>query len=361
MYEFSVRSSAGSYQVVIGPLAESGEIASCAVALIDPNAPSVELPSGIRVIEVTGSEDSKTLRGCENVLVEMRKAGVRRGDRLAAIGGGVVQDVATLVSSLYMRGIPWIYVPSTLTSMADSCIGGKSSINAGGMKNLAGNIYPPQLIYADPDLLATLPAEAIAAGLAEAVKICFCRGGSAFHDYLALAAELPASPAADPEQWAALVNHVLRSKKWFVEVDEFDQKERQQLNFGHSFGHAVEAASGFALPHGVAVALGMLAACEHPAARGPDVTALVDYCVRLLEPVEEIVRRTSEATDWEHFRSALASDKKNRRGTLRLVIPSAGGVEFVEAPLDDPSLRQAEQYAKAAFRQVLGPSFRPAP
>lgn len=349
----TVATSMGSYSVEIGSGAADFALASAAVVLVDPVVPGVVIPNGIPVVEITGNEASKTLAGAERVLAAMRGAGVRRGDLVVAVGGGVVQDVATLVSSLYMRGLPWVYVPTTLMSMADSCIGGKSSINVGAIKNLVGNIYPPQSVAIDPLFISSLPSDAVIAGLCEAVKICFCRGQESFHEYLRLAGTRFESE--DEARQALLLEHVLDSKRWFIEVDEFDKRERLQLNFGHSFGHAFEAATGFSMPHGVAVGIGMLAAASHPAAEGPLLNDLKQYVLDLLAPARERLAEIYSGCDWAVFRSALSADKKNSHGKLRLILPVAGGgVNFVEQDLTAAALTQCQECVHEAFETVLG-------
>ncbi|MHB1173440.1 MAG: 3-dehydroquinate synthase [Lacisediminihabitans sp.] len=351
MSEFTIRSSFGDYTISIA-LNAADRADDAAVALVDPMVRGRIALSSARVIEVEGSEGSKTLSECEKVLVEMKNAGLVRGDLVAAVGGGVVQDVATLTSSLYMRGVDWMYVPTTLMAMADSCIGGKSSINAGGVKNLVGNFHPPVRILVDPRFIPSLPTRAIASGLAEAVKICFARGRSSFEAYL----ELEASRTPGPDEGTVhLLHHVLDSKKWFVEIDEFDKAERQLLNFGHSFGHAWEAASGFTIQHGIGVAAGMLAALRHPDASKNDLTArLEQYCIDLLHTVRDDVAIATEQTDWELFRRSLRADKKNSQHELRLVLPAADeSVSIREFALDDKQLAVANAALKQALEEVL--------
>lgn len=350
MSEFSIRSSLGDYTIDVA-LGAAARVGDARVALVDPVvAGMVDFPAD-RTVLVEGDESSKTLSACEDVLVAMKDAGLARGDLVAAVGGGVVQDVATLTSSLYMRGVDWIYVPTTLMSMADSCIGGKSSINAGGVKNLVGNFHPPKRVLVDPAFVTTLPRRAIVSGLAEAVKICFARGTESFETFLASPAAL--EPAAD-EQTAALIRHVLESKKWFVEIDEFDKKERQLLNFGHSFGHAWEAACGFSVQHGIGVAAGMLAALRHPASARTALTArLEEYTVGLLQSVRDDVAGALAQTDWALFRSSLRSDKKNSRDVLRLVLPTEpDSVRIHELPLDDAGLTIAQDALRSALEEV---------
>jgi 3-dehydroquinate synthase len=285
------------------------------------------------------------------VLVEMKNAGLARGDLVVAVGGGVIQDVATLTSSLYMRGVDWIYVPTTLMAMADSCIGGKSSINAGGIKNLVGNFHPPKRILVDPIFIETLPEEAIVSGLAEAVKICFARGAESFEAFVALPESI--TPGANAGT-AALIEHVLESKKWFVEIDELDKAERQLLNFGHSFGHAWESACGYSVQHGVGVAAGVLAAIRHPSAAVTPLTVrLADYCTALLRRVQPQVRAALNSTDWDIFRTALAADKKNSRSLLRLVLPAApDSVQIIELPMNEEQLAVAQISLRSSLEDV---------
>ena len=350
MSEFTISSSFGDYTIEVA-LGSASRAGAAQVALVDPVVADRIQFDAQRMVLVPGSEESKTLSACETVLVAMKNAGLKRGDLVAAVGGGVIQDVATLSSSLYMRGVDWMYVPTTLMAMIDSCIGGKSSINAGGVKNLLGNFHPPQRILVDPTFISTLPEEAIAAGLAEAVKICFARGADSFGRFL----DMPASgaPAADATT-AELIEHVLRSKKWFVEIDELDKAERQLLNFGHSFGHAWESACGYRVQHGIGVAAGVIAATRHPrAARTPDTARLEQYCFGLLRQVGPAVAAALNATDWDQFRSALRSDKKNSRDVLRLVLPAEGeSVRITELPMNDEELVIAQDALRHALEEV---------
>ena len=349
MSELTITSSVGDYDIDIA-LGVANRVAEAAVVLVDPRVRSL-LPADLeRVVEIEASEDAKTLSGCERVLVELNRVGVRRGDVVAAVGGGSIQDVATLTSSLYMRGLPWEYFPSTLMAMADSCIGGKSAINAGGVKNLVGNFYPPRRISIDPRFVTDLPARAIASGMAEAVKICFVRGRGSFDGFLAL--DGTRHPGAN-KATAELLVHVLSAKKWFVEIDEFDRKERQLLNFGHSFAHAWEAATRFAVPHGVAVAIGMMAAVRHPASATNESTRLLDdYCVDILSTVTSEIRAARETTDWDVFETALRSDKKNSVSILRLVLPADEGVAIRELALDDTQIGIAASAIREALEEV---------
>lgn len=266
---FDIASASGAHPVRISEQDLLATIQAAAPSLILADAffrdrlASIGLPT----LFVEATEEAKDLVQLPALIERCRQHGLARDGRIVAIGGGVVQDIACFIATTYMRGVEWIYLPTTLLGMVDSCIGGKSSINVGAYKNLLGSFYPPAAVVIVPGVLGTLPAAHIAAGRAEAAKICFAHGDDAFDGYLALDS---GGFAADP---SALVALSLASKKWFIEIDEFDRAERLLLNFGHSFGHALESCSAFGVPHGVAVGVGCLAAIEmsameHPALRG---------------------------------------------------------------------------------------------
>ena len=270
------------------------------------------------VLAVEASEETKTLAGCERLILSLREVGVRRGDHVLAVGGGIVQDIATFVTDVYMRGLVWSYVPTTLMSMVDSCIGGKSSINVGDVKNLVGGIYPPDEVIVDTAFLGSLSPTSMAAGFSEAVKIAYCRGPEAFDEYLELYDRFDADPSA-------LIEHVLLAKRWFVEIDEHDQKERRLLNFGHTFGHALETAVDHTLSHGLAIAAGVLCAIQHPASSpGPDVERLEAHCRHLLASASGVADALAQF-DSQRFERSFRADKKHGPSTFSLILPAPGG------------------------------------
>jgi len=314
-----VRSSSGGYDVRIGPGGFDAAISrSDDVVVIDSALRHMVPQRSAPVLAVEASEDTKTLAGCERLILLLREAGVRRGDHVLAVGGGVVQDIATFVTDVYMRGLAWSYVPTTLMSMVDSCIGGKSSINVGDVKNLVGGIYPPDAVIVDPAFLTSLSPTAMAAGFSEAVKIAYCRGPEVFDGYLERYDRFDVDPTA-------LIDHVLRAKRWFVEIDEHDQKERRLLNFGHTFGHALETAVDHTLSHGLAVAIGVLCAIRHPAsAAGPDVERLEGHCRDLLASAHGVADAVARF-DRNRFERAFRTDKKHGPSTFRLILPASDG------------------------------------
>ena len=338
---FLIAASTGAYTVAVGDgllratLADARE----SVFLIDAFFAAPLVAAGLDPIVIAADEPAKSLDRMTAVIVAMRDRRVTRDTVLVAIGGGVVQDIAAFAASIYMRGIEWIYVPTTLLSMTDSCIGGKSSINVGRYKNIVGTFHPPRRVVIDPAVTVTLSAEQRVAGLCEAVKICLCRGPDAFHAYLAL------GPAADADTatLARVMALSLRSKQWFIEIDEFDQAERLVLNFGHTFGHALEAASEFRVSHGVAVGLGMLAALNLGVAMGfdyaaaPHVGAFRAHVSALVRSVDGLAEALS-GVEMPTLIDAFDGDKKHKRDAYAVILVGpAGTVERRMLPRDAAS------------------------
>jgi len=311
------------------------------------------LPPDRPVIWIEATEEAKALEQTLPVFVALKDAGLGRSSSLTAIGGGVVQDIATFLASLFMRGIPWNYVPTTCLGMSDSCLGGKSSINVGPYKNLIGNFHPPSRIEILPAFARSLPAEEMAGGLAEAAKIAFCRGASTFATYEQLVEPVLRGTWSE-RQLAELLHSTLAVKQWFIEIDEFDQAERRLLNFGHTWGHALESATLFAIPHGLAVAIGMLAAIRFTGEQ-PSSIPLWNHCLALLGPV--IVSAQLEAFNPDRFLQAFRADKKHSPGHVHLIVPATDlanglGVEEVRLPATEASLSEVLQAMDQALRHV---------
>jgi 3-dehydroquinate synthase len=255
---FDVESSLGPYRVQIGSGISRKVVRENSFSISDELFASLwkdSIPKDAFCI--LAIEQNKTLDTSAKIIEAMRSKGMQRGSHLDAFGGGVIQDLATISASLYMRGIDWTYYPTTLLGMVDSCIGGKSSINVGLYKNIAGNFYPPKEIIIDVEFCKTLPLSEQVAGLCEAVKICYAKNNDSFNKYLDHFSDI--SLPLSSEQLLGLVELSLVTKKSFIEEDEFDRGPRLLLNFGHSFGHAIEAGTNFLITHGVAVGMGMLA------------------------------------------------------------------------------------------------------
>jgi len=325
--DIRIASSTGAYDVHIAPGSFPGLLSAQPddVIIADAYFAGALASRGERLITLEAVEGNKTLGQGAVVISALRDLGVGRGDQIIAVGGGIVQDVSTLAASLYMRGLAWTYVPTTLLGMADSCIGGKSSINTRTVKNLIGNIYPPSRIYIDTNFLSTLSDVDYLCGLSEASKICFCRGESEFKKFLAFAQNKA------PSDVAKMVAHVLAAKKWFIEVDEFDKAERKNLNFGHTFGHALEVGSNHAVPHGLAVASGIKAAIlfESKNRSASEIEhELFSYVSKLTSGISDLFE--IDTIDWAKYSDAFKADKKHSGDEYSLLLPNYGGGVRIE-------------------------------
>jgi shikimate kinase/3-dehydroquinate synthase len=259
--------------------------------------------------EVPAGEQAKTADEAARLWSALR---LDRGGALVALGGGSTLDLAGFVAATYLRGIPWVPVPTTLVAQVDAAIGGKTGIDLPEAKNLAGDFHWPARVVADPDLLATLPEEELANGRAEVVKTGLLAG--------------------EPLWELGLAEQVRRCAAFKAAVclrDPLDRGDRAQLNLGHTFAHALEAASGYELPHGRAVALGLLAALR--------LSGLPDE----VATVEELLAPQPVAVSADAAWTALQRDKKAEDGSVKLVLLDAPGQPRVGVELDPASVREA--------------------
>jgi 3-dehydroquinate synthase len=337
---FNIESSSGSYQVQIGAGLEIKPAKESPFSITD------ELVSKLwantvpkNAFSVLATEQNKTLETSAKIIEVLRSKGMQRGSHLNAFGGGIIQDLATITASLYMRGIDWTYYPTTLLGMVDSCIGGKSSINVGRYKNIAGNFYPPKAIIIDVEFCKTLqPAEQVA-GLCEAVKICYAAKTDSFDQYLNNFSDF--SLPLSNEKLVELVKLSLLTKKVFIEEDEFDQGPRLLLNFGHTVGHAIEAATHFSMTHGVAVGIGMLAEIRMGMLLNkrtvlPERAEHLDTYIRgLLRNIPDMVN-TIRNLDIALAFEAFKSDKKHAsQAYVFVALDNLGSLERVFVPVTD--------------------------
>lgn len=200
-------------------------------------------------------ERVKTLDGVAQLSTWLQEKGANKRSRLVAIGGGIIQDICAFTSHIYYRGIPWTFFPTTLLSMCDSCIGAKSSINHGKAKNQLGAFHSPREVHVVPQLLSTLETRDIKSGYGEILKLMLTQN---LRDFESLETVLKTHEGnlLNPEL-PAIIRRSLEIKKAVIEVDEFEADLRRILNFGHTFGHAIESMSDYEVPHGLAVAWGI--------------------------------------------------------------------------------------------------------
>ncbi|MBR6504013.1 MAG: 3-dehydroquinate synthase, partial [Firmicutes bacterium] len=245
---------------------------------------------------------------------------------IAALGGGVVGDIAGLAASLYLRGVKLVQIPTTLLAMVDSSVGGKTAVDLPEGKNLLGSFYQPHRVICDPDVLDTLPEDIFADGCAEVIKYGqICR--KEIFDWMA-------DPKARMEE---LITECIRIKRDIVQRDEKDTGERQLLNFGHTFGHGIEKCSGYEISHGRAVAMGMVLMARGAAKMGTGTEECLHTLVRVIERAG-LPTETGFTAD-ELFEAVL-SDKKRAGDFITLVIPDHTG----HCRLERMPVETAKQY-----------------
>jgi shikimate kinase/3-dehydroquinate synthase len=281
-------------------------------------------------IRIPPGESAKTLARTERVLRALAAAGMDHDDHVAALGGGVVGDLAGFAAAVYQRGVKVVQVPTTLVAQVDSAYGGKTGVDLPEGKNYAGAYHQPSAVLADPSALATLPPAELAAGWAEVVKTALIAGGELW--------ERVRTGAARPDRDVVLA--CARTKLDVVAADERDGGRRQILNLGHTVGHAIETATGYSrYRHGEAVALGLLAALRLSGL--PDLRAEV----AALLAAAGLPTTLDPAVDTEAVVRATARDKKRRGGRVGFVL--------VEAPGDvRPGRRVADGELRAAVAEL---------
>ena len=273
-----------------------------------------------RVIAVEVDEGKKTLEFVSEVLAKMVSVGLNKHSKIAAIGGGVIQDLSGFVANIYFRGVAWDYFPSTLLAMGDSCIGGKTSINFMSSKNILGTFYPPEKIVAYIPFLSTLPRSDYMSGLSEVVKINLVEPDVSLHKVVGLAS----SASVEDGSLSSLIESTLQIKKDIIEEDEFDTGKRNLLNFGHCVGHALENTSHFTIPHGLAVLVGMGVSAYISSELGFCSSEFASEFARELDDFYLVDTADSYLVDKEII-SLMLKDKKRIMDGLSVVCPLEQG------------------------------------
>ena len=286
------------------------------------------------------SEERKTLAEVEAMCEALSARGVGRDGFVVAVGGGVLTDMAGLAAALFLRGVPWVSVPSTLLAQVDAGLGGKTGANLRAGKNLVGAFHQPRLVVCDPALLATLPVRERWSGLAEVVKCALLEGGDLLKKCETL---LDSAASGDAAALAPLIEGSVRLKARLVEQDEREVSgARAFLNLGHTVGHALESATGYAhFTHGEAVALGLRAALALSDAM-PDRARAEGLVARLQISAPAAL----DADARERALRAMSRDKKARAGRARFVV-----LERIGAPrLREVTAEECRRALDAALR-----------
>jgi len=266
-------------------------------------------------------EASKNMVTIARLASSLAQLGVDRKDCLVALGGGVTGDITGFVAAIYMRGIPFVQVPTTLLAQVDSSVGGKTGVDIPEGKNLVGVFYQPRAVYIDSRVLTSLPADELLNGLAEVVKygVIYDRD---FFDFLGANREQILQ--VDPQVIEEVVVRCCQIKAAVVAADEKEADLRRILNYGHTLGHAVEAASDFAIAHGMAVAMGMVAASKLAVAKG---LLAASEAGRISQVIAGFGLPVAIPRELDHnlMKSFLKTDKKAVAGRPFFVLPTRIG------------------------------------
>lgn len=296
-----------SYDIIIerGALSRAGEyldLSRRVLVLTDDGVPReyAECVAGQCkdgcVMSVPEGEGSKSFSTLEAVQMKLLELGFTRGDAVVAVGGGVVGDLAGFSASIYMRGIDFYNIPTTVLSQVDSSVGGKTAVNLAGVKNIVGSFYQPKRVLIDPDLLATLRGRQISNGLSEALKMSLTSDAELFELFTA---------GDIMENIDKIIEHSVKTKSHVVELDEREAGLRKILNFGHTIGHGIESFEDLhGLYHGECVALGMIPMCSD------------SVRARLIPILERLKLPTKLDFDTARVLDAISHDKKMGEGAV---------------------------------------------
>lgn len=350
MRSVTVKTSA-TYEVLIGSglLQKAGEavkkvISPCKAAIVTDSTvvhlyeetvrkSLTEAGFSVCTFVFPAGEASKNIHTLSHLLEFLAKEEMTRTDMIVALGGGVTGDLAGFGAAVYLRGIPFVQIPTTFLAAIDSSVGGKTAVDLEAGKNLAGAFYQPKLVLCDTDVLQTLPEVVFADGIAEALKYGVL-GDAALFEKIA-----GGDFRQDLEE---IIETCVSMKRDVVEEDEFDTGKRQLLNLGHTFGHAIEQKSHFQMTHGHAVAIGMHLIAKAAEAKGIAEKGTAAAIAKALEQ-NQLPKETTFSL--AEVAEGTLRDKKRRGGTISFVFPKKiGACEIVKIPV-----KEVEALARTAM------------
>jgi len=331
--KFPVTHPTGSYVVTVGTdllpnlrqlagitgdiaLVSDSNVAPLYAAQVGKTAVSITVPAG---------EQYKTLDTVRGIYDQLLAAGVDRKCTIVALGGGVVGDMAGFAAATYLRGVPFVQCPTSLLAMVDASVGGKTGVDMPQGKNLVGAFKQPTAVIADIGTLQTLPREEFAAGMAEAIKHSLLDTRFKLNDH-----------AGDLQ---SLVSNAIQVKRDVVQEDPFEQGRRATLNLGHTFGHAIEQVSGYAIRHGEGVAMGLMLAANLSARLGHCSPSVQNEVEKLLI-AHELPTRVPSKFGTTDLYEAMWTDKKKAAGKLHFVLLHAIGDAFVTGDVEKTAVLQ---------------------
>ena len=321
-----------------------------AILLIDSNIKDlwfVNLRDDLPIFEVDATEANKNIKTAIDFAEFMESIGTTKANMVYVVGGGIMQDIGAFACAMYKRGIPWTYLPTTLLGMADSCIGGKTGLNHKTTKNLMALFAAPRRIIHFLPFIETLPKREIISGFGEALRL-HATGGYAFMKYFE--AHIDAALAGSPEDTQQIITSSLSVKRAVVEEDEFEQSLRRSMNYGHSVGHAIEALTNFAFPHGMGISIGVMVEnkiAENLYGLPADDSLMINR--QAVKLIDDAARDALRKMDFSGVNTVLKKDKKTLGSTLKIAVPvKLGHIDFFDFPLTN----EAPTLIKEGFRSA---------
>jgi 3-dehydroquinate synthase len=288
---------------------------------------------------VDATEDAKELGAVREMADAIIDAGLTRRHTILAVGGGITQDIASFCASVIYRGVGWAFLPTSLLAQADSCIGSKTSINLLDRKNALGTFHAPQFVRIDPRFLSTLTDLDVRSGIGEMLKVHAIAGPAIFDSFAGVCSTLH----EDSGLMADAIYESLKIKRAVIEADEFDSGTRLVMNYGHTFGHAIELATSFRIPHGIAITMGC------------DVANFVAWQLGIstaehYERMHSALALNYEGSadsliDMDIYAQALRADKKHRPDRMIFVLPdNKGTIGVHEVEKQSPIVAISAEY-----------------
>lgn len=300
-----------------------------------------------KILKLQVSEQIKTWDGVSGVIEFLERNNFTKSSTVIVVGGGITQDISAFACACYKRGVRWFFLPTTLLSMCDSCIGGKAGINHNNAKNQLGLFSAPHKVIVNTSFLQTLESHDIKSGLGEILKLSAIGGGELFDNYekFVMNGEVKENVSFKP-----LILGSLFVKKAVIEFDEFEKKYRRSLNYGHTVGHAVEILSNYEIPHGIAVVIGMIVADKLSTENGllpeEDRLKIKNLALQLIK--SERVKNISTSG----LEELLKKDKKTSGKQLNFaVLKNIGDMQILSLPLQDEIINRIKEIISKEFLQ----------
>lgn len=287
-----------------------------------------------QIFQIPATEAFKGMEGVLALYDFLHQHQITKGETMIVVGGGITQDISAFVAATYKRGLNWIFFPTTLLAMSDSCIGGKAGVNYRGSKNQLALFSSPQRVLINTAFLRTLPEKDIRSGLGEILKLCITGG-----DHLLVFFQqcVQAGQVKNDSLFPSLIMRALAVKRAVIELDEFEQHIRKGLNYGHTIGHVIEAMTDYAIPHGIAVVLGMMIVNQLSFDQGllarEDCLKINKICFSL---IDEETRQKLNHLDFDDMMRRLQQDKKVAGDKITMImLLEPGYLGFVKLSMND--------------------------